>query len=68
VFILESGLKSGDILAEVFPLLAAGIISHPGPADYFDQPVAGEEIAGYLERVSAFRKSTTRRGLSVWEH
>lgn len=49
-------IKGRDILAEVFPLLAAGIISHNSPADYFDQPATGEELAGYLGRVSDFRK------------
>ncbi|RFT15075.1 MAG: Conserved hypothetical lipoprotein [Candidatus Saccharicenans subterraneus] len=49
-------IKGRDILAEVFPLLAAGIISHNSPADYFDQPATGEEVAGYLGRVSEFRK------------
>ncbi len=49
-------IKGRDILAEVFPLLAAGIISHNSPADYFDQPVTGEEVADYLQRVSQFRK------------
>lgn len=49
-------IKGRDILAEVFPLLAAGIISHNSPADYFDQPATGDEVAGYLGRVSEFRK------------
>lgn len=49
-------IKGRDILAEVFPLLAAGIVSHNSPADYFDQPATGDELAGYLGRVNEFRK------------
>ena len=49
-------INGREILAEVFPLLAAGIISHNSPADYFDQPATGDEVAGYLGRVSEFRK------------
>ena len=49
-------IKERDILAEVLPLLASGIIDFHSPADYFSQPVSGDEIASYLNRVNEFRK------------
>lgn len=49
-------IKERDILPIVFPLLAAGIVTHHSPADYFDQPASGEEIAGYLRRIAEFKQ------------
>jgi len=60
-------IKERDVLTEVFPLLAAGIISHHSPADYFDQPVTGEEVVAYLVRVSEFRKINNPAGSSSLE-
>ncbi len=49
-------IKERDVLGEVFPLLATGIISHHSPADYFDQPVSGEEAADSLHRLNEFKQ------------
>ncbi|MDI6697839.1 MAG: SpoIID/LytB domain-containing protein [Candidatus Saccharicenans sp.] len=49
-------IRERDVLAEVFPLLAAGIITHHSSSDYFDQPVSGEEAASALHRVNEFKQ------------
>lgn len=49
-------IKERDILAEVLPLLASGIIDYQSSPDYFSQPVSGQEIVSYLKRVNEFRK------------
>jgi stage II sporulation protein D len=49
-------LKERDILAEVFPLMASGIMPHETLPDFYSQPASGQEIAECLNRISQIRK------------
>jgi len=49
-------LKGRDILPEVFPLLATGIVIPDYHTDFFSEPVSGHEIAECLERVLIFKR------------
>lgn len=49
-------LKDRDILAEVFPLLATGVVISEYRTGFFSEPASGHEIADCLERVLSFKR------------
>ncbi|MDW3229840.1 MAG: SpoIID/LytB domain-containing protein [Acidobacteriota bacterium] len=49
-------LKGRDISAEVFPLMASGMIPYEVSPDFYSQLTSGKEAAEYLNKISQIRK------------
>lgn len=49
-------VKGRDILTEIFPLLAIGIIDYENKAGFFDEQISGREVADALKRILGFKK------------
>jgi len=51
-----ASVKGRDLLAEIFALLAIGIINPGNQAGYLSEPVSGKEVIECLQKVSSFKK------------